>query len=84
VFLEVGGELLRGEGFPVAGALDGGKGAWTAFAHVGGDVGFSHSWRAGISFLSGEVEGRETADALFSGDTDTEILDFIWKWAPNG
>lgn len=84
LLVEVGGELLRGEGFPVAGAADGGKGAWTAFAHVGGDLGFSHSWRAGLSFLSGEVEGRETADARFSGDTDMEILDFIWKWAPNG
>ena len=84
LFLEVGGELLRGEGFPIAGAANGGKGAWTAFAHVGGDVGFSHNWRAGISFLSGDVEGRETAGATFSGETDMEILDFIWKWAPNG
>ena len=84
LFFEVGGELLRGEGFPIAGAADAGKGAWTAFAHLGGDVGSSHSWRAGISLLSGEVEGRETGAATFSGETDMEILDFIWKWAPNG
>jgi hypothetical protein len=75
---------LRGEGFPIAGAANGGKGAWTAFAHVGGDVGWSHSWRAGISMLSGEVKDRETGGAAFSGDSETEIVDFIWKWAPNG
>ena len=84
LFLEVGAQLLRGEGFPVTGAADEGKGAWTAFAHVGGDVGFSHSWRAGVSRLSGEVELRQSADVAFTGETDVDIVDFIWKWAPNG
>lgn len=84
LFLEVGSQWLRGEGFPVSGAADGGKGAWTAFAHVGGDIGFSHSWQAGLSRLSGEVDQRETADAIFTGDTEVDIVDFVWKWAPNG
>ncbi len=84
LFLQVGAQLLRGEGFPVSGAADDGKGAWTAFAHVGGDVGFSHSWRAGLSRLSGEVEQRETSDVTFTGETEVDIVDFIWKWAPNG
>ncbi|HEY5622402.1 MAG TPA: hypothetical protein VIV14_01490 [Gammaproteobacteria bacterium] len=84
LFFEIGTELMRGEGFPVAGAADSGRGATTMFAHVGGDVGFSHSWQAGLSRLSGEVQGRETANALFSGDTEVDIVDFVWKWAPNG
>jgi hypothetical protein len=84
LFLEVGSQWLRGEGFPVSGAANGGKGAWTAFAHVGGDIGFSHSWQAGLSRLSGEVDQRETADAIFTGDTEVDIVDFVWKWAPNG
>lgn len=54
IFLELGTELGRGSVFP--GSADGGDrngaGAWTLFAHVGGDVGESASWRAGLSYLS--------------------------------
>ncbi|MDQ6996925.1 MAG: hypothetical protein Q9M82_05620, partial [Mariprofundus sp.] len=48
-FLELGGELLRGDKFPGGGAARRGTGSWDLFAHAGGDVGFSNSWLAGIS-----------------------------------
>lgn len=80
-FIEVGGELLRGEGYPSGGASNDGAGVVTAFAHVGGDIGLETSWLAGISMLRSETSGGEDG---FSGDIDLYLADFTWKWAPNG
>lgn len=88
LFIEVGAELMSGEKFPAGGRADGGVGAKTLFARVGGDLGVSHSWRAGVSLLSAESVAREsfvdTSVLLFDGDTDVTIVDFVWKWARNG
>lgn len=85
LYWESGAELYRGEGFPAAGAANSGKGVWTAFTHVGGDIGNSQSWRAGISHLNADVEGLETDEGdSFTGTTKLWIADFIYKWAPNG
>jgi hypothetical protein len=89
VYLEIGGELMRGDSFPAAGAESaGGQGAETIFAHVGGDVGASNSWRAGVSYLSAEAHGRESEFdgglLAFDGNSDLTIVDFVWKWAKNG
>jgi hypothetical protein len=88
LLVEVGGELLRGAGYPAGGASNDGKGAWTVFSHVGGDVGLSSSWRAGFSYISAEADDRDSGDPdnpdLFTGDSDLWVADFIWKWAPNG
>lgn len=88
LFLEIGGELLRGDAFPAGGAADDGAGASSLFARLGGDVGVGHSWRVGISLLKAESDGRESllgdTEAFFYGDTDIEIIDFVWKWARNG
>src|SRR5439155_27367798 len=46
--------------------------------HAGGDVGTSHSWRAGLSSL------RTRTDDIGSSVLYTRIADFVWKWAPNG
>ena len=60
---------------------------------MGGDVGTSHSWRAGLSYLDTRAEGRETTqfDAAgnfarngFSGKSRIAAADFVWKYAPNG
>ena len=63
----------------------------TLFAKVGGDVGVSHSWQAGVSYLSADVIDRGGVDVrpappieVFNGDSDITGLDFVWKWAPNG
>jgi hypothetical protein len=49
----------------------------TLLATVGGDVGASHSWQAGYSFI------KSDDDALI-GDGELSVIDFVWKWAPNG
>lgn len=85
LFLEVGGDWLRGAKFPAAGSGHDGKGAWSLFARSGGDVGISHSWLAGLSWLSARAKNRGSGDGdVFDGDVDLAILDGVWKWAPNG
>ncbi len=88
LYVELGGELLRGASYPAGGGSDNGKGTWTAFGHVGGDLGDSQSWRAGLSYLSARANHRDTGDPdapdLFSGNVDMWIVDAVWKWAPNG
>jgi hypothetical protein len=89
LFIELGGEWLRGENFPAGGAANNGQGAATLFAHLGGDVGASHAWRAGLSFLRARAEGREsgaldTAPDTFTGDSRVAIADLVWKWSPGG
>lgn len=94
-FLEFGAELGRGANFP--GSEDGGDrngaGTWAAFAHVGGDVGASSSWRAGLSYLAARPRDRDSemedlndveVETLFSGRSKTWLADFVWKWAPDG
>ena len=84
LFLELGSEVFRGDAFPASGAARGGFGSYTVFAHVGGDVGVSHSWLAGLSRLSASAEDRDTDGLTFSGDNAVNIADLVWKWAPNG
>jgi hypothetical protein len=66
LFVELGGEVMQGEGDPS------GLGAYTLFSNVGGDVGTSHSWLAGLSRLD-QDSGPELNAAHF-----------VWKWAPDG
>jgi hypothetical protein len=87
-YLELSGELLRGDRYPAGGAARSGVGSTTLGVKTGGDVGFSNSWQFGLSWLSVEAADRESGDEdsplLFSGDSDLYIADFVWKWAPNG
>ncbi|MGE5241378.1 MAG: hypothetical protein ACM3NI_07005, partial [Bacteroidota bacterium] len=92
-FLEIGAELGRGRPFPGSDRNKNGSGAGTLFAHVGGDVGASSSWRAGLSTLQTAPKNREFTDTniagtdvakSFSGDSHLWIADFVWKYAPNG
>ncbi len=94
-FLELGGEIGNGNAFPGANGGGGrnGIGSWAAFAHVGGDVGESSAWRAGLSRLAARPRGRESklfdtagvdTNNTFSGRSRTWIADFVWKWAPDG
>lgn len=86
LFFEVGAEALRGSSFPAGGAANDGKGTTTVFAHIGGDINASNSWQGGVSWLRAEADARETGTApeSFTGNSDLTILDFVWKWAPNG
>lgn len=92
-FVELGAEVGRGRNFPASDRAKNGAGSATLFAHLGGDVGASHSWRAGLSLMRTSPRDRaysitDNLDATvnngFSGNSRTEITDLVWKWAPNG
>jgi len=86
LFFEIGGEVNWSERFPATG---GGTSpdAWDVFAHVGGDIGGSHSWQFGVSYIDMDINdrsgGEDTVDA-FSGDSKLVGIDFVYKWAPDG
>ncbi len=92
-FVELGAEAGNGDGFPGGPRNKNGVGSGAVYAHTGGDIGTSHSWRAGISYLRTRTEDRSYAqtdlfdrDAQvgFNGASRLTIADFVWKWAPNG
>lgn len=87
-YLEVGTELLRGDGYPAGGAAEQGVGTKTIFARIGGDVGASHSWRLGLSHVQARADGRKSGDETtpdsFTGNSNITGLDFVWKWAQGG
>ena len=93
IYLEFGAEIGRGASFPGSDRNKNGGGAGALFAHVGGDVGIAHSWRAGLSYLRTAARDREAhfedaggseAVGAFTGRSRTWLADFVWKWAPNG
>ena len=93
LFMEFGAEYGRGRIADTEGRDKNGGGAGSAFAHVGGDVGVSNSWRAGLSYLEVSPKDRQSndLDALgasvtnnFTGNNKIWLADFVWKWAPNG
>ncbi|HET8874938.1 MAG TPA: hypothetical protein VFO53_01300 [Casimicrobiaceae bacterium] len=92
-FLEFGAEIGNGDSFPGSARNRNGVGAADVFVHTGGDVGESHSWRAGLSYLDARAGDRDTTqfDAAgnlvqtqFAGKSRLALADFIWKYAPNG
>ncbi len=84
IFLELGSELFRGDAFPAANADHHGAGAYTVYGHMGGDVGVSHAWQAGLSHLEAHAQDREASELIFSGDNQINVADFVWKWSSNG
>lgn len=93
VFAELGAEAGRGSAFPGSDASRHRAGSSALFGHVGGDIGRSHAWRAGVSLLWTHPQDRshEDDDVLgnavtnsFSGSSRIWVLDGVWKWAPDG
>jgi hypothetical protein len=92
-FIELGVELGRGRSFPGSNTGGNGAGMSALTAHTGGDIGESHSWRAGLSMLNAkatdqalsalDAAGNSVTNA-FTGNTRVWVLDGVWKWAPNG
>src|SRR6478752_5985158 len=85
LYMQIGGEWLRGDAFPAAnGAESHGTGSATFFFHVGGDVGATSSWRAGLSYLKADANDRisefSSGTTSFTGTSDLAIADFVWKW----
>lgn len=88
LFLELGAEAGSGRAFPATEENRNGANAASLFAHLGGDIGASTAWRAGLSFLRATPEGRRFEDGAatqsFTGSSELWIADFVLKWAPNG
>ena len=90
LLVELGTELGQGRTFPGTAPNKNGTGLWTAFAHVGGDIGTSTAWRTGLSYVRTSPQDRAVPDmdALgtqsFTGRSNLWIADFILKWAPGG
>ena len=92
-FVELGGETGRGASFPGTGRNKNGLVSSSAFARIGGDIGDSASWRAGLSWMRDRPVDRSYGDVdptgstltnSFSGTATTWIADAIFKWAPDG
>lgn len=92
-FLELGAEIGSGAAFPGSDGDHNDPGAWAVYGHIGGDVGDTSSWRAGLSYLSAEPRDRAStlidssgteAETSFTGRSKTWIADFVWKMAPDG
>jgi len=87
LLVELGAEVNYGDTFPTTASDDTSPGAWTLFSNVGGDLGDSHSWKLGVSHIAADATDRaggEDDPARFTGDSDLTVVDFVWKWAPQG
>ncbi len=92
-FVEFGGELGSGDGYPGNSRNRNGIGDGTVYVHAGGDVDANSSWRAGLSYLQTAAKDRSITQTDltgndtqlgFSGRSQIAIADFVWKWAPHG
>jgi hypothetical protein len=93
LFVELGGEAASGGPFPSTDRNKNGGTVGALYARIGGDVGTSNSWRAGLSVLGASPRDRQYEDTdsagigvsnAFSGRSRTWLADFVWKWAPEG
>lgn len=88
LYMEFGGEWLRGDRYPSAGAAKSGAGSYSLFAQLGGDVGTDSSWLAGLSYLDSTAIDRPSGDEedplIFNGESTLTVAEFVWKWAPDG
>jgi hypothetical protein len=92
-FIEIGAEAGNGDAFPATRSGRNGLDSITVFAHLGGDIGDSTSWRTGMSWLDARALDRAYEDAsvnaapvvnAFTGASRTWIVDATVKWAPHG
>jgi len=93
LLIELGMESGLGDQFPATDRDKNGFNTMMAFAHLGGDVGFSNSYLIGATVYRSKSNQRTYQDLdqfgasvtdAFTGDTDMWGLDFVWKWAPDG
>jgi hypothetical protein len=93
LFLEFGAETGNGSAYPGTRLSRNGLNSVALFAHVGGDVGDSIGWRAGLSWLDQDAQDRsyDDVDSLgrpvvnaFTGSSETWVADATLKWTPTG
>jgi hypothetical protein len=56
LYFELGSELLSGGRYPIEYSGDSTIPTYTLFAKLGGDIGISHSWQAGLSLIDAKVD----------------------------
>ncbi|MEO6423707.1 MAG: hypothetical protein ABIR84_13810 [Candidatus Nitrotoga sp.] len=95
-FIELGFEVGRGLSYPGTSRQKNGLGSSVLFAHVGSDIGDSHSFLAGVSLHQTRRENAQSdavpdllgteggVSNLFNGNSRTAGVDFVWKYAPQG
>jgi hypothetical protein len=92
-FIELGAEAGSGRSFPGTQRNSNSLASDALFAHLGGDVGDSTSWRLGVSWLDARSTDRAYQDVdhsgtpvtnAFTGTSRTWIADGTLKWAPHG
>ena len=92
LFLELGAETGNGQEFPGTHRNRNGLNGGTLFSHVGGDIGDSTSWRAGVSYLDLRADERTYDDVdefgvpvvnSFTGKSRTWVGDVTFKWSPH-
>jgi len=93
LFVELGAETGNGGTFPGTRRGRNGLNGATIFAHLGGDLGESTSWRVGASWLELRAEDRSFEDVnefgdpvlnSFTGESRTWGVDAVIKWTPSG
>jgi hypothetical protein len=94
-YFRLGAEIFSGRQLVKERAADTPTGAVTLNLKTGGDLGDSHSWQFGLSYLHNRrealIEGMDSLDgshadvhgARLSGK-QTWMTDLVWKWAPDG
>src|SRR2546430_4109580 len=90
---ELGAEAGSGRTFPGTQRNANSLASDALFAHLGGDIGDSTSWRTGVSWLRARSTGRAYQDVdqfgtpvtnAFTGTSRTWVVDGTLKWAPHG
>jgi hypothetical protein len=94
LYFDVGAELGRGRAFPASNRGKNGFGSSNLFTHLGGDIGESWAWQAGLSLYATSPENRTYTDLdslgtttvtnSFSGTNRTWVASGVLKWAPEG
>jgi hypothetical protein len=88
-YLMFGGETFAGRSFPAGSSNRVLGDVQSLFVKLGGDVGASNAWLAGLSGLHVNAHDRQTdvpeyGTDNFNGHSNLLLGDLVWKWAPNG
>lgn len=92
-YVEITSELGLGNAFPGNDRNRNSPGSFSLGGRTGGDIGESASWRTGLSYLRTKSVDRAYDDLdstgtpvtnAFTGESDTYVLDGVFKWAPAG
>lgn len=93
LLVEFGVELSAGDQYPGSDRNKNGIGGSALFADLGGDIGASTAWRAGMSYLSFSPNDRSYTDTdafgnpttnSFTGTAKMWGVNGVLKWARNG